>query len=226
MTTRIIINIGQRFGMLEVIKETPFDITAGGKKRMFLCICDCGKKKVSRLSNLMSGSRKSCGCKKGLQRCSSINTKLYSVWSSIKYRCLNNKSKAFPNYGGRGISICKEWLHNMPAFYKWAISNGYKEGLHIDRKDNDGNYDPSNCRWVTLAENNRNKRNTVFVNYKGEKVKLLHLLENGKCVVSSNCALARIERGWSHEEAIETPPYTNRDGTPCSNKKHNKQKRL
>ena len=86
---------------------------------------------------------------------------LYSVWKSMKERCLNPNSMSYYRYGGRGIKICDEWLNSSFSFIKWGIENGYKRGLQIDRRDNDGNYEPSNCRWVTPKENANNKSNNV-----------------------------------------------------------------
>ena len=91
------------------------------------------------------------------------NTKLYRVWNSMKQRCLNPKDKFYFCYGGRGINICSEWLdqeNGFINFYNWAIENGYKEGLTIDRIDNDGDYCPENCRWISVSENSRKKRTT------------------------------------------------------------------
>ena len=99
---------------------------------------------------------KSCGCLKGNIKHLGKNTKLYNVWISIKERCLNEKSQDYINYGGRGVTICNEWLEFIP-FRDWSLSNGYKENLEIHRK-NDGNYEPFNCIWVTHTENMRDTR--------------------------------------------------------------------
>ena len=85
-------------------------------------------------------------------------TKLYNVWASFKNRCSNEKSKPYKNYGGRGIIVCDEWKNDFKLFYDWAFANGYKEGLSIDRIDNDGNYEPSNCRWTNWSEQALNKQ--------------------------------------------------------------------
>ena len=89
-----------------------------------------------------------------------ISTKLYKVWSSMKNRCLNINHQAFNNYGGRGITICPEWANDYTIFRDWSLSNGYQEGLEIDRRENNGNYSPENCRFVTAQENSQNRRNT------------------------------------------------------------------
>lgn len=90
----------------------------------------------------------------------------------MKYRCYNTKSSAYKNYGNRGIQVCKEWFDNFRNFEHWALNNGYQENLTIDRIDNDGNYEPSNCRWVTRKEQNRNKRNNIYIIYKDKKMLL------------------------------------------------------
>ena len=120
----------------------------------WLCKCECGNEKYIDGTNLRLGLVQSCGClveKHGLSE-----EKLYSVFHNMKDRCYNPKSKPYKNYGARGISICKEWLdieNGFIIFYNWALNNGYKEGLTIDRIENDGNYEPSNCQWITLGEN-------------------------------------------------------------------------
>lgn len=94
--------------------------------------------------------------------------KIYGVWEGMKARCYNINNKHYYNYGGRGITICKNWIENSKDFVKWAFSNGYKEGLTLDRIDNNGAYCPENCRWVDRKMQQRNRRNNVVVNYNGE----------------------------------------------------------
>lgn len=93
--------------------------------------------------------------------------KLYSIWSTMIHRCEDAKREKYRDYGERGIVVCEEW-HDANKFMDWAFSNGYEEGLQIDRIDNNGNYEPSNCRWVTPKENSRNRRNTVYLTIDGE----------------------------------------------------------
>lgn len=118
------------------------------------CKCiECGQLKTLRASDLYNNKFNSCKCqivKHGMNQ-----SKIYSIYHNMKDRCLNPNCHAYNNYGGRGIIICDEWLNEdgFINFYNWAINNGYKEGLSIDREDIEGNYEPSNCRWITLREN-------------------------------------------------------------------------
>jgi hypothetical protein len=129
---------------------------------------------------------------------------LYFVRNRIKSACKNPKYTDYPNYGGRGIKICSEWDNDFLSFYNWAMENGYKDGLQIDRIDNDGNYNPLNCRWVTCQENLMNKRNTLFYEYNGDKKTLQEwAIESG---IPYKRLRARIkECGWDFEKAITKP---------------------
>lgn len=98
----------------------------------------------------------------------SVRDKLYNVWRGVKKRCNTPTYYAYPQYGGRGIKICKDWENNFDAFYQWALSNGYEVGLTIDRIDNDGNYEPSNCRWATWKEQGNNRRTNVYITFNGK----------------------------------------------------------
>lgn len=93
--------------------------------------------------------------------------RLFGIWETMRGRCENPNRAKYKDYGGRGIQVCEEW-HDAAKFCEWALENGYKEGLQIDRIDNNGNYEPLNCRWVTPKENSRNRRNTVYLSVKGE----------------------------------------------------------
>lgn len=95
-------------------------------------------------------------------------TKLYGVWLSMKRRCDLETSKSYNNYGGKGISVCEEWINSYISFRDWSLENGYREGLEIDRIDTYGNYEPSNCRWITRLVNARNKKSTIFIEIDGE----------------------------------------------------------
>ena len=94
--------------------------------------------------------------------------KLFLVWQSMKNRCYNDKTESYKNYGARGITVCDEWRNSSTAFIQWAVLNGYKEGLQLDRIDNDGNYEPSNCQWSTPQYNSSHKRNSILLTVSGE----------------------------------------------------------
>ena len=177
---------GQRFGKLTVIKFSK-DVQSGNRKRKYwLCQCDCGNLKEVRTDGLTRGTTKSCGCLKVENSYKNLtdkyqfkpkykvrNRKLYFVWRDIKMRCDDISNK---RYGGRGITICNEWL-NFDNFALWALNNGYKEGLSIDRINNDGNYEPSNCRWITMKEQCRNKSTNILIEYKEQNITLIELSE-------------------------------------------------
>lgn len=95
------------------------------------------------------------------------NPRLYSVWASMIHRCENPQREKYKDYGARGIAVCEEW-HEPNSFMDWAEDNGYAEGLQLDRINNDGNYEPTNCHWVTPKENSRNRRNTKLLTVNGE----------------------------------------------------------
>lgn len=135
----------------------------------------------------------------------------------IKSRCYNPNDKAYHNYGGRGIRMCDEWLNDINSFIEWALSHGYKKELAIDRKENNGDYSPDNCRFITLKENNQNRRSTKFFTYQGETLNLMQWCE--KLGLSYNTVLMRIRRGWSFEKAISTEIRT-RDTTSDIGKRY------
>lgn len=174
---------GERFGKLVVIERTE---SVGGRAT-WLCRCDCGNL-IKRQGKLLRQNKvKSCGCLKS-ENMIKMNTKhghlkrgnnrrLLEIWSGMKKRCLNKNYERYQDYGGRGITICDEWLSEFENFHNWAINNGYNDTLTIDRIDVDGNYEPSNCRWATPAEQNMNKRNTRYVIYNGAKYNFKELEE-------------------------------------------------
>ena len=151
---------GQKIGRLTVVKQMP----AVRRRAQWLCRCDCGTYKVIPAGSLLYGKTRSCGClRKEMMRkkASTLNgysiEKLHGVWNTMKQRCQNPKSRDFKYYGLRGISVCDAWQDYM-VFRSWALASGYKEGLTIDRVDPNGNYTPDNCRWISIQEQQRNRR--------------------------------------------------------------------
>lgn len=139
--------------------------------------------------------------KKNREHHGQSGTKLYYVWIGMKDRCFNPRNKNYPNYGGRGISVCPEWLRYIP-FQEWARKNGYKEGLTLDRINNDGNYEPSNCRWVTNREQQYNKRSNRLITYKGVTKTLTEWA--AELGVAKSTLYRRFDRGMSIKEAFES----------------------
>lgn len=128
------------------------------KRRFGIYKCFCGNKFEAQIQNVNRKHTKSCGCIKGYIKHNMSSDKIYNVWIGMKQRCYNKNNKRYKDYGARGIFVCKEWLEDFMNFYNWSINNGYKEGLSIDRADNDKGYNPSNCRWTDCFIQNTNQR--------------------------------------------------------------------
>lgn len=204
--------IGQKFHRLTVLElhhiVQRFN-KLGHKKgstEYYLCKCDCGNTIITDKSALTTGHTKSCGClitekaKNNFTKHNLSNSRLYNTWCHIKGRCYNPKDKAYPNYGGRGIKMCFEWETDFYSFYTWALQNDYKEDLTLDRIDVNGNYEPSNCRWVTLKKQQHNKRNNFYVTIYNRTQTLSEWCEEKG--LSYSKIQARIAKGWTIEDAF------------------------
>lgn len=180
---------GKKFGMLTVIGLQDTD----SRKTYWVCQCDCGNIKVVRSDSLQSGAIRSCGCMKKAQEKINLTkhhshkmsgTRIYHIWRGMKDRCYNVHSPSYYRWGGRGITICDEWKDNFSAFYSWAMENGYSENLTIDRIDNNGNYEPNNCRWATMEEQSRNRQSNVVIQ-----------IGNSKRTLKEWCEIFELEYG-------------------------------
>ena len=202
--SRLIDLTGQRFGRLLVKERRGVD---AWKSSMWLCLCDCGIECLVSSHNLRTGHTQSCGC---LQREAASKahtthgyrrTKLYGVWNSMVSRCHRKNCPAYSMYGGRGITVCDEW-RTFEGFLVWSLKNGYKEGLSIDRIDNDKGYSPGNCRWASAETQANNKRSNINVGFNGET----HTISEWSRMLGIKEATLRkrLKSGWSVEEAFNT----------------------
>lgn len=160
--------VGKVFGRLTVVEYSH----TKNKKAYWKCLCACGKECIVEGAKLRNGHTKSCGCLlKDINKSRTVNDekrrKIYKVWSNMVNRCENAKNSKFVYYGARGITVCDEWK-DFNKFYEWCMENGWEIDLTLDRKDNDLHYEPNNCRFISLAEQQRNKRNNLIIFFNGE----------------------------------------------------------
>lgn len=200
--------VGKKYGRLLVIKRMK---SVNGKAK-WLCKCDCGNECVVYATSLKSGNTQSCGCykrenaKKLYSTVRQNDKRLYAVWNGIKQRCTNPNNTAYHNYGGRGIKICNEWANNYKSFYDWAISAGYKKGKEIDRIDNNGNYEPDNCRFVDEETQANNKRNVRLYTINGITKSLSQWCKDYD--LDYYMVRQRIYKlGWTIEDALNKPKH-------------------
>lgn len=193
---------GKKFGRLTTIERVR-----GKQQVLYRCICDCGNVTFANATQLQKGLKKSCGCyKKEVTKAMATkhgktNTRQFRIWSHIKDRCYDYNCPKYKRYGGRGIKMCDEWLNNFQKFYDWAMANGYKDNLTIDRIDNDGNYEPSNCRWVTNQEQQNNRSNNRKIVYNGQEYTASQLAK--KYNVPYKLFMGRLYNNWAIEEALK-----------------------
>ena len=171
--------VGMRFGKLLVLSKGENK----GKNTTWKCVCDCGTVRDYLTYNLTSNKSNSCGC----QRIESLNkaftthggsgTRLYSIFKGMSQRCYNKGNPAYVYYGNKGVEICKEWKNDFSVFREWSEKNGYTDETSIDRIDPNGNYEPDNCRWVSMQKQQNNKLNSAFITINGEKLTIAEWAE-------------------------------------------------
>ena len=197
---------GHRYGRLTAIKVDHKD---KNNRWHWLCKCDCGNYAVAAGDSLTKGLTRSCGClAKEVLKSGDVRrehgmcgTRIYRIWKQMKTRCLNKNTPDYKKwYGGRGVTVCDEWRNDFKTFYDWAISNGYREDLTIDRIDSNGNYCPENCRWVDLKTQARNTRQNHLITYNGET----HCLVEWAEILGVNVQVlrSRVYSGWDDERII------------------------
>ena len=197
---------GKTFNRLTALRV---DEEKSQRKTYWVCKCECGNIKSVRSDSLQDGSVKSCGCyhsevarktANSIHKHKMTGTRLYSIWQGMKMRCTNSNTESYERYGGRGISVCNEWLNSFEPFMEWALNNGYKKSLTIDRINNKGDYRPANCRWLNNKQQCNNRRSNIIVKYDDKEYTLMQLTE--KLGFDYKVIYARYRRGDRGERLI------------------------
>lgn len=195
--------IGNRYNKLTALKKTG-QLEGKSSYIYYLFLCDCGKKVLVAGSLVLSSRRKSCGCLKKTppsQTHGMSYSRVYKIWQNIKKRCYKKTENNYKNYGGKGVVMCKEWLNEPMCFIGWALKNGYKDNLTIDRINNNGNYEPTNCRWVTKYVQANNTSTNRYISYKDKTKTLAQWAKEYK--INRNTLRKRIESNkYSMHEAL------------------------
>lgn len=198
---------GQHFGKLTVVGRADSSLMKTGEvDTLWWCRCECGKMVVRPRGSLRNGGPyTSCGCSKLTMNITHGMTysPLYDIYYHMRGRCTNPKMDRYPDYGGRGIKVCDEWMQSFTAFADWALNNGYRDGLSIERKDVNGDYCPENCTWIPKKEQWRNRRDTVWADIRGERLRPFEIAE--KYGLSEEIIRKRIRNGDTGEAIIR--PY-------------------
>lgn len=191
---------GKRFGMLTILSRAE---NAPGGKTRWNCQCDCGAVATIRGADMRNGKIKSCGCmrreiaaKQGKKNAThgDTHTRLYTIWQSMRQRCRITKGQVYENYGKRGVFVCEEWRYDFSSFRSWAVSNGYRDGLTLERKDTNGPYSPGNCCWATMKEQQNNRRNNRMITHGGKTQTLSQWAD--QTGISAATIAWRLNAGW------------------------------
>lgn len=211
----------QKFNNLTAIS---FDHRDEKSRHYWKFRCDCGRELIIRKSSVTSGNTKMC------KECANIQlsknktthgmskTRIYKEWAGMIQRCNNPKSTSYERYGAKGITVCDEWLgeNGFINFCKWAMANGYRDDLTIDRIDNDKGYSPDNCRWATCKEQSCNKNSNKNLTYRGKTMTMAEWAD--EIGISRSSLFGRLKRGWSVEKALSTPPIKEKRNKNAKNK--------
>jgi hypothetical protein len=185
-------------------------VDSHGSRGYLLCVCECGTRRSVRVNRLEDGTSKSCGClaaelsakrkRRHGYRPSGVWNTTYKSWQGMRERCLNRKNKGWPRYGGRGIAICERWNE----FENFLEDMGERPAqMSLDRIDNDGNYEPANCRWATDKQQSNNTRANRILELDGTKRTLSEWAE--ATGLTANAIRMRLANGWPVRRALETP---------------------
>lgn len=202
---------GQKYGRYTVISRMGLN-KAGNAT--WLCECECGVRKVVAAGALRSGVTRSCGCwirevtsRRSLSH-GQTKTRLHRIWTGMKTRCINSNATNFLDYGGRGIKVCDEWASDFVVFRDWALANGYTDQLTIDRINNNGSYNPENCRWVSSFKQQGNKRSNRRIVIDGISKTVSEWAREYD--IDPQAIWARLNRGWDGTAAVLTPSDASR----------------
>ncbi|MCK5612299.1 hypothetical protein KAR91_61070 [Candidatus Pacearchaeota archaeon] len=198
---------GQRFGKLVAVSLSHMDNQG---RAVWNAICDCGKEVQKKSWALVSGNTRSCGCliRKGPITHGKSHSKAYRSWNTMRQRCSNKNNHKYGSYGGRGITVCERWS----KFENFLEDMGEKpDGMSIDRRNNDGDYAPENCRWATPIEQARNKRNNRLITYNGITKSIAEWSEDLQ--INYGTLVNRVSKGWTDERALTQP--VGRQGGHC-----------
>ena len=202
--------VGKRFGKLKVEKELPANKHG---EVVWLCQCDCGNTHIATSYNLMHNRTTQCR-KCMFDQIAKSNTKhgcmpkrLHEIYTNMKTRCYNPNYELYHRYGGRGIKVCEEWIHSFENFRDWALSSGYSDSLTLDRRNNDGDYCPENCKWSSVIEQANNRHTNRILTCNGEQDTMANWAR--RTGLPYWLLQERLDNhGWSEERALTTPHYS------------------